>query len=236
MRHCYRPSRKILNIKSFLQGSSTAVRVVVSQSAQKEPKKRCGVAPFIGLLIPFVGRTDRRVRPFVGQNTPFILKRASFGFTLVELIVTLVIASVLISLAAPNLSGFVKNNRLTGQANDFMADLAFARSEAVKRGANITVCRSANGTNCLNGTDWHQGWIVVDGAGQVLRVHEKLSGNNTMNASGAVADSIVYNGSGLMTPTPAAVETFSICDSPKGRLIEIAITGRPKISKNPPAC
>ncbi len=208
---------------------------LVSQSVRNGTETRRGGVPFIGLLLPFVGHFDSRVRPFIVKNQPFIPNRAS-GFTLIELIITVVIASILISLAAPSFSGFIKNNRLASQANDFMADVAFARSEAVKRGASITICRSGNGADCLNGTKWDEGWIVVNGAGQVLRVHEKLTGDNTISASLAVEDSIVYNRSGLMTPMPAAVETISICDGPKGRLIEIAITGRPQISKNPPGC
>lgn len=227
-----------MNIKSFLQGSSTTVRALVSQSVPNGAEtRRCGV-PFIGLLLPFVGHNRSRVRPFIGRNQPFILYSASFGFTLIELIVTLVIAGVLLALAAPNFSGFVKNNRLAGQANDFMADVVFARSEAIKRGANVTICRSSKPYSACNtgaGT-WDQGWVVVDGAGGVLRAHEELSANNTMTASAAVADNIVYNRSGLMTPAPAVVETINICDGAKGRLIEIAITGRAQISKTPPGC
>ena len=45
-------------------------------------------------MIPFVGRILRPIRPFIGRNRPFIPKYPSFGFTLVELIVTLVIAPV----------------------------------------------------------------------------------------------------------------------------------------------
>jgi type IV fimbrial biogenesis protein FimT len=212
---------------------------VVSQPAPNRAEMRRRAVPFIGLLLPFVGRITNHVGPFVGENRPLVLNRASFGFTLVELIVTLVVASVLLALAAPNFSGFVKSNRLAGQANELMADLAFARSEAIKRGANITVCRSGDGANCLNGAAWKDGWIVVDGAGQVLRVHEKLTGENwTIASAAAVADSIVYDRSGLMAPMPATVETISICDAnqPVGRVIEFAITGRPKISKNPPSC
>ncbi len=211
---------------------------LVSQSVRNGAETRRSGVPFIGPLLPFVGRIDGRVRPFIGENRPFVLNRTVFGFTLIELIITLVIAGILLALAAPNFSGFVKNNRLSSQANGFIADVALARSEAVKRGANITICRSGNGADCLIGTTWKDGWIVVDGAGQVLRVHEKLTGDNTTIASPAVADSIVYNRSGLMTPTPtpAVVQTISICDDGRGRLIEIAITGRAQISKNPPGC
>ncbi len=205
--------------------------------SQRAETRRSDV-PFIGLLLPFVGPIDGRIRPFIGKNKPFIPNRTVFGFTLIELIITVVIASILIALAAPNFSGFLKNNRLTSQANGFMADAALARSEAVKRGANITICRSGNGADCLIGTTWKDGWIVVDAANNVLRVHEKLTGDTTTIASAAVADSIVYDRSGLMTPTPtpAVVQTISICDNGRGRLIEIAITGRAQISKNPPAC
>ncbi len=210
---------------------------LVSQSVRNGAETRRGDVPFIGLLLPFVGPIDSRIRPLIGKNRPFILNRTVFGFTLVELIITLVIAGILLALAAPNFSGFVKNNRLSSQANGFMADVALARSEAVKRGANITICRSGNGADCFIGTTWKDGWIVVDEANNVLRVHEKLTGENTTIASPAVADSIVYDRSGLMTPTPAAVETISICDDrDQGRLVEIAITGRARISKTPPSC
>jgi type IV fimbrial biogenesis protein FimT len=210
---------------------------LVSQSVLNGAETGRRGIPFIGLLVPFVGRIDRPVRPFICKKRPFILNRASFGFTLIELIATLVIAGILMALAAPSFSNFVKNNRLTTQANDIMADLAFARSEAVKSGTNITVCKSTDGTTCNPGAAWNDGWIVVNTAsGQVFRAHEALTGRNTMvgtaSAAPGLTDQIVYTRTGVSGLQ--ALEEFRICDYDRGpaqgRLIEIAITGRARIA------
>ena len=209
---------------------------LVFQSVRNGTETRRSAVPFIGLLLPFVGHFDSRVRPFIVKNQPFIPNRAS-GFTLIELIITVVIASILISLAAPSFSGFIKNSRLTSQANELMADLTFARSEAVKRGANITVCKSTGGTTCNPAANWSDGWIVVNTAsGQVFRAHEALTGQNTMvgtaNAAPGLTDQIVYTRTGISELQ--GLEEFRICDynrgPAQGRLIEVAITGRARIA------
>ncbi len=173
--------------------------------------------------MPFIGP----IEPFIGNTRPFIKIPAYSGFTLIELIVTVTIAGVLMSLAAPSFSNFVKNNRLSSQANAIMADLAFARSEAVKRGAPVTICRSKDGAGCLSGTEWDEGWIVVNAAGQVLRMHEALDGKNTLTGTGNLADQTTYAGTGLINL--GATESFRLCDdryAPYGRRIDISATGR----------
>ncbi len=189
--------------------------------------------PFIGLIGPFVGRARPQIGPFIGKTRPSIKIPAYSGFSLIELIVTMTIAGVLMSLAAPGFSNFVKNNRLSGQANAIMADLAFARSEAVKRGAPVTICRSKDGAGCLSGTEWHEGWIVVNAAGQVLRMHEALDGKNTLTGTGNLADQTTYAGTGLIGL--GATESFRLCDdrdAPYGRLIDISATGRAALVKD----
>ncbi len=238
MRHCYRPSRKRLNTKSFLQGSSTTVTTLVSQSVRNGAETRRRGVPFIGLLLPFVGHARPQIGPFIGKNKPFVLNRA-FGFTLVEIMITVVIASILMGLAAPSFVSFVKNNRLSSQANGLMADLAFARSEAIKRGANITICRASDPFAACTGSagPWSTGWIVIDGAGQVLRLHEALDGQNTLTGTAAIDDQFAYSGPGLIawTTVPATAQSFSLCDdrlASYGRLIQISMTGRAAIAKD----
>ena len=83
------------------------------------------------------------------------------GFTLIELMITVVIAAILLTTAVPGFEALITNNRLSTQANAFIGALHLARSEAVKRNLNVTVCKSGDGQSCSNNTSgFEQGWIV----------------------------------------------------------------------------
>jgi type IV fimbrial biogenesis protein FimT len=89
-----------------------------------------------------------------------IITRES-GFTLVELMITLVVVSILLAAAVPYLGDFTRNNRLVSQANEFVSAAQLARSEAVKKGVNTVVCPSSDQASCsTNAADWQYGWLV----------------------------------------------------------------------------
>ncbi|MCL2640901.1 MAG: prepilin-type N-terminal cleavage/methylation domain-containing protein, partial [Phycisphaerales bacterium] len=71
-------------------------------------------------------------------SPPGVHALACFGFTLVELILVLVIATVAVSIAAPSLTNFVRSRDLTNTANRFVAATRYARTEAM---AQATVYR-----------------------------------------------------------------------------------------------
>ncbi len=88
------------------------------------------------------------------------------GFTLLELMLVVTVSAIILGLGIPNMTQFIRNNRMTSAANDMLAGLHMARTEAVKRRAFVTFCFSANPTAttpaCSNGG---RGWIVfVDDA------------------------------------------------------------------------
>ena len=137
------------------------------------------------------------------------------GLTLIELMITLAIAGVLIATAAPSMREFIQNNRSATQINELQATLNLARSEAIKRNSNITICRSNDGTSCAG--NWQDGWIVfidddfdgtVDESDEVLRVHGGLAEGNTLRFT---RTKIVYANTGLARTGSNGV--FIHCDS-----------------------
>jgi type IV fimbrial biogenesis protein FimT len=83
------------------------------------------------------------------------------GFTLVELLITIVVISILLAAAVPSFMQAIKNNRVTGQASSFVISSQMARNEAVKRGAGTTMCAAnADMDGCSGSNDWSSGWIV----------------------------------------------------------------------------
>ena len=184
---------------------------------------------------------------------PFAVLRAAAGFTLIELMVTIAILAALLTIGANFFKDAVMNARMIGQANDLMADLNVARSEAVRRNLNAYLCASTNGTTC-GGTNWSTGWIVYvdinsDGTQNsatepALKSRDALTGGNTLTAKIGTTDvsQIVFHSSGASSVGGGNV-VFTMCDSRttaavglalaenKGRLVTVSPTGRPVVTK-----
>jgi type IV fimbrial biogenesis protein FimT len=84
------------------------------------------------------------------------------GFTIAELMIVIIIAGVLAAVAAPNMSGFVKNNARATRVNTMVSALNYARGQAVTRNTRVSLCRSTgpNFNACAPPGDFAVGWIV----------------------------------------------------------------------------
>lgn len=152
--------------------------------------------------------------------------RYSRGFTLIELMITLSILAILIAIAAPSFRDTIQNSRTLTIANDLTTALQFARSEAVKRGVRVDICRR-NANACANATDWGNGWLVkVNGAGgAVLRVWEAVGGQDTITGPN---ETLTYRPNGLLTKTTdtAFSVAFANCTGKPQYSIDLTATGR----------
>jgi len=99
-------------------------------------------------------------------------KRNQTGFTLYELMMTLLIVGVVLSYGIPNLAEFTANSRITSTSNDLHAAFQLARSESARAKTNITICASADPLSDAADCDgeWSQGYIMfVDTNGDLAR-------------------------------------------------------------------
>ena len=82
------------------------------------------------------------------------------GFTLLEVVIAMCIAAILMGVGIPSFMSAIKNSRQSSTYQSLVGALFLARSEAVKRSDNITVCSRKSSIECGGATDWHRGWIV----------------------------------------------------------------------------
>lgn len=196
--------------------------------------------------------TTHRKKPTARRNPVQFYRRNAYngnmdrirGFTLVELMVTLAVAAIVLSIGVPSFANLIKDNRLTTQINDFVASVNLARSEAIRRGKRVTLCPSATGTSCSG--SWNGGWVIFEdtanfgalNAGEeVIRVHEALEGGNTLKGTGTTNTYISYTSTGLsMTAAGTALSgTLILCDDrgfSKGKALDISAAGRPALRKS----
>ncbi|MDR2215277.1 MAG: GspH/FimT family pseudopilin [Nevskiaceae bacterium] len=116
--------------------------------------------------------------------------RVARGFTLMELVTTIAIAAILVAIAAPDMSLFVKNGRIRAAAESLQNGLTLARAEAVRRNRNVVFIRDATG------------WSVIDESSETL-LHQGSGKEGatglTIAADPADADRITYDSFGRAT-------------------------------------
>ena len=181
------------------------------------------------------------------------------GFTILEMMMAIAILAVLAGFAVPGLIAFVGNSRMSGAANDVITDFSYARSEAVKRGVPVTLCKSQDGADCDDDdTDPFNRWIVFvdDEDAAVVSGDDgngEIDGGEPILRDRAVSDTITvttpndqiratFLPSGFPRVETEYVTQFVLCDDrgnvtgPGGdstaRAVGIAPTGRPQVVRD----
>jgi type IV fimbrial biogenesis protein FimT len=172
------------------------------------------------------------------------MRQRERGFNLVEVLITLMVAAVVITMGAPSMADFINDMRLSAATNDVLGFFNYARSEAAKRGTRVTMCISSDQATCsTTGTDWATGAIAfvdtnADGqvtAGEtVLRVMNPNSGV-TMIATAAFATDYYF----AYRPSGAASSqgTLRLCRKGRNaRDISVSPVGRPMSQTTTTVC
>lgn len=180
------------------------------------------------------------------------------GFTLIELMMTIAIGAIVLTLGIPSFMGTIRSNRITTQANELVTSLNYARSEAIKRGVQVTV-RRLSPTNQV----WESGWEVFtdfnengardDGGNPcapgavgntddcLLRTFPALPQGYTLRTGLTIAQWIAYRADGTSVGSGGLPnDTFRLCDdtasAAAGRSIIVNRVGRTRVEEGAGAC
>jgi len=147
------------------------------------------------------------------------------GFTVVELLVSIAIMAIVLSIGIPSFNELTRNSAMSSNSSDLLTAFNYARIESVKRGSSITLGQKDSST-------WGGGlvvWIDDDGDGtvdageEVLRYWEALSTGSTLVSTNSIT-SFVFSASGEVDN----LDTLTLCDNrtgETGRTISILLSG-----------
>lgn len=171
------------------------------------------------------------------------LGNTSRGYTLIELMVTVSVAAIILGLALPSFSQFVERTRVAAATSDFVYLLSYGRSEAIKRGRRVVVCRSADGTSC-NGGNWSAGAVAfvdrdgdnaIDAGEEILRTLGAFPDSLTLTASADLAQRIVFLPAGEVLSN-GEIALVGGDDDKRKRCLRVSNSGRVEAHKFSSGC
>lgn len=150
-----------------------------------------------------------------------------------ESIFAMAIGGVMFALGAPSFNQTLENNRLSSQTNALVGALRLARSEAVRRGLPVSVCRAdTSGNTCAaEPGGWENGWLVVAQDGSTIRQMPALKGQRSLTTSESFNSAIAFSPLG----EPSASGQFLLCerrDAGSAREIDLNVIGRISVTQH----
>ena len=160
-------------------------------------------------------------------------KNNQSGFSLVEMLITISILVVAISLAAPPLTSFIENNRMTSAANNLVSAINYARNEAIARRTTTTVVGNDSG--------WTVSFIPLTTTTPSAIMTYELEGDLQITISDANVRSnglrFTSDGYRDLSQAPASF-TFFLCDSDIdfNRTVSVSAAGTTSVTKGTGGC
>ena len=159
----------------------------------------------------------------------------SKGFTLVELMVTIAVAALLLSIGVPSFTAIYEATRGANEIQKINDLFAFARNQAVNYGTTVTVCPYASNP-C--GNDWSKGFSVYverNGAKKVLKIIDGFNSKDTISLTGPTDKTVNFTSDGLVSTETSII----YCPSGKSdasKSIKISTSGLIKEDNEHKSC
>lgn len=158
-----------------------------------------------------------------------------FGFTLPELLVTLAVAAILLSLTGALMQSLVADRRVAAITSEMYGSLVLARSEAIKQQTTVSVCSTLDNVSCdESNSGWQYGWLVFsdhnrDGlfnnSDRLIRTTPAQP--SIIRISWNRGFSLSFNSRGQIT----RAGSFEVCENSETRAIVISLTGRARVEE-----
>jgi type IV fimbrial biogenesis protein FimT len=140
------------------------------------------------------------------------------GVTLIELIVTLAISAVLLGIGVPSFVSFIRNQAVKTASFDITSMLIFARSEAIKRNADVVITPTSG--------NWAYGWAVTTTSGGATTTLSAQSAFSGLTITASIA-SLSYGSNGRVQGTTQPSFQISGNGSTDTRCVSVSLSGLP---------
>lgn len=162
---------------------------------------------FYGEILSIVIPHGKMKTPRAAENIQKVNRPRVAGFTLLELLVTVAIAAILVSLAVPSFRTMLLNSQMQARVSALISSANQARLTAIRNGVSATLC-PGDGTSVTCGTNWSIGWQVVSSGPSVIGAAAFPAGGPSVTTTGGNA-LISFLSNGVVTNW----DTFLICDT-----------------------
>jgi len=170
------------------------------------------------------------------------------GVTLIELLIGLALAAILGCIALPVWGDWIADYQVLNHAQKLAGTMDIARTEAVKHGRPVNLCKSADLRDCATTGGWEAGYILhvdgdrdgaVDSGQMALRVEGPATAGITIRGNRPVQDYVSYTGLGTTRLLRGGLQmgTFTVCKSGRPAVdVVLAHSGRARIQRTAAIC